>query len=177
MRIRDAKGYWQKSTLDYQAYLIYLLTGLLDLKGVLTVRLKPTIGKVKSQQRDGIQQRCVNVKWTDGIDRVLCFDSTTGALIVIEYPQGEYHNPPEISRIEYRDFRSVAGKLIPFERQALKNGKTIALVKITEVKGLNPVNPGEFTPPSNADLFPQCDDMQEEHPTEQLGATARWEES
>lgn len=171
MRIRDAKGYWQKGTLDYQPYLIYLLTGLLDLEEALTVRLKPTLGKVKGRQREGIQQRCFDVKWTKRLnERVLCFDSTTGALIAIEYPQGEFQNPPEVSRIEYRDFRSVAGKLIPFERQALKNGKTVALVKIVEAKDLNPINPAEFAPASNAELWPQCDHMQEEeeHLTEHV---------
>src|SRR5882724_11943179 len=43
IRIRDANGYWQKGTLDYQPYLIYQLAGLLDLKTVLTVRLKQTL--------------------------------------------------------------------------------------------------------------------------------------
>jgi len=64
--------------------------------------------------------------------------------------------------LKYRDFRSVAGKLVPYERQALKAGKTVALLKIMEVKELSPINPAEFTPPSNAEMWAQCDDMREE---------------
>jgi len=164
MRIRDANGYWQKATLDYQPYLMYQLTGLLDVKTALRVLSIQTLGKVKKRQRAGIQQTCVDVnagkRPEKRTDHVLCFDDT-GALIAIEYPQGDTPIPPEVSRIEYRDFRSIAGKLIPFERQALKDGKTVASLKITEVKELSPINPAEFSPPSDAEMWPQCDDMQE----------------
>jgi len=51
--------------------------------------------------------------------------------------------------------------LIRYDRRALKDGKTVASVKIAEVNELNPVNAGEFTPPSSAELWPQCDGMQE----------------
>jgi len=162
MRIRDANGYWQSSTLEYQPYLIYLLSDLVDLKAALRVRSIHTVGDVKSRKKDGIQQRCVDVNAPKRTHHVLCFDDTTGALIAIEYPQGDNSVPPEISRIEYKDFRSIAGKLIPYERQAFNGRKTVALLKITEVKELSPVNPAEFTPPPNAERWPQCDDMRDE---------------
>lgn len=46
-RIRDANGYWQNGTLDYQPYLIFQLSSLFDLKTVLHVRSIQTVGKVK----------------------------------------------------------------------------------------------------------------------------------
>jgi len=120
-RIRDANGYWQNGTLDYQPYLIFQLTGLFDLKTLLHVRSIQTVGKVKRRQKDGIQQRCVDVnagkRMGKRTDHVLCFDDS-GALIAIEYPQGDTPIPPELSRIQYKDFRSIAGKLIPYERLA-----------------------------------------------------------
>jgi TonB family protein len=160
-RIRDARGYWQNASLDYQPYLIYLLTDLLDLKTVLSVSPKETLGKVKTRQKDGVQQKCVDLNMTNETNRVFCFDDKSGALVAIDYAQHEHGNPPELSRIEYKDFRSVAGKLIPYDRRALRNGKTIASVKVSEVNELNPVNAAEFTPPPSAELWPQCDGMQE----------------
>jgi TonB family protein len=159
-RIRDARGYWQKGSLDYQPYLIYLLTDLLDLNSVLSVNPKETLGKVKNRQKDGIQQKCLDLNLAKETDRVFCFDDKSGALVAIDYPQHEHGNPPELSRIEYNDFRSVADKLIPYDRRALKNGKTIASVKVAEVNELNPINAAEFTPLSGAELWPQCDGMQ-----------------
>ena len=161
MRIRDAKGYWQKASLDYQPYLICLLTDLLDLKTVLSVSSKETLGKVRTRQKDGIQQRCVDLNIAKRTNRVLCFDDKSAAFLAIEYPQGEYENPPDLSRIEYKDFHSVAGKLIPYDRRGLKDGKTVASVKIAEVNELNPIKDAEFTPPPSAELWPQCDGMLE----------------
>jgi hypothetical protein len=37
LRVRDAKGYWQKSTLDFQPMLVYELSGMLHVKDVLRV--------------------------------------------------------------------------------------------------------------------------------------------
>jgi glucan biosynthesis protein len=45
LRVRDAKGYWQKSALDYQPELIHQLSGLLHLKEVLSVRPKQTLAE------------------------------------------------------------------------------------------------------------------------------------
>jgi len=115
IRIRDAKGYWQKGSLDYQPYLIYLLNNLVDLKSVLSVSSKETFGKVKTRRKDGIQQRCVDLNATKTTNRILCFDDKSGALVAMERPQGEYENPPELPRIEYKDFRSIAGKFLTIE--------------------------------------------------------------
>src|SRR5260370_4073160 len=94
LRVRDAKGYWQKGTLDYQPALIYQLSGLLYLKSVLIVRPTQTLSKIKSREKDGVRKKCVEVKWVKAVDRVLCFDDTSGTLISIEYPHGEHQPAP-----------------------------------------------------------------------------------
>jgi TonB family protein len=160
IRIRDAQGFWQKASLDYQPYLIYMVTDLLDLKTALSVSPKETFGRVKSRQKDGILQKCVDLNITNRTNRVLCFDDKSGALLAVEYPQGEHDNPPELSRIEYTDFHSVAGKLIPYDRRALRGGKTIASVRIAEVSKADSVNSAEFMPPPSAEFWPQCDSLQ-----------------
>ena len=160
MRIRDSNGYWEKASLDYQPYLSYMLTDLLELKTVLSVSSKETMGKVRNRLKDGISERCVGLKYNQKTNRVLCFDDKSGALLAVEYPQGANENPPELSRIEYTDFRSVAGKLIPYERRALRDGKTVALVRVADARKSDSLNVAEFVPPSSAEFWPQCDNLQ-----------------
>jgi TonB family protein len=159
--VRDAKGYWQKSGLDYQPEIIYQLSGLLYLKDVLRVRSKQTLGKIKDREKDGVRQKCVEVKWARATDRVLCFDDSNGTLLSIEYQQGENQTPPEISRIEYSTFNSVGGKLVPYEIRALKDRKVIASVRVLEIAKTPEVNPALFIAPTNAEFWAQCDDLQE----------------
>ena len=168
LRVRDAKGYWQKSTLDYQPMLIYDLSGMLHVKDVLRVRSVQTLGKVKSRQKDGVRQSCVSVNWVRATDRVLCFDESNGALIAIEYPQNDRQAPPPISRIEFGAFHSVSGKLVPFEIRALKEGKTVATVKVLEMNEVKDANTALFNPPPDAVLWPQCDDIQDAAPVEEV---------
>ena len=168
LRVRDAKGYWQKSTLDFQPMLVYELSGILHVKDVLRVRSVQALGKVKNRERDGVRESCVAVNWAKATDRVLCFDDSNGALISIEYPQNDRQAPPPISRIQFGAFRSVAGKLVPFEVRALRDGKTVATVKVLEITEVKEVNTALFNPPPDAVLWLQCDDIQDAQPVERV---------
>ncbi len=168
LRVRDAKGYWQKNTLDYQPMLVYELSGMLHLKDALRVRSVQTLGKVKSREKEGVRQSCVAVNWAKATDRVLCFDESDGALVGVEYPQKDRQATPPISRIEFGAFHSVGAKLVPFEIRAFQDGKTVATVKVLEITEVKEVNTAFFNPPSDAVLWPQCDDMQDAEPVERV---------
>lgn len=168
LRIRDAKGYWQKSTLDYQPMLVYELSGMLHVKDVLRVRSVQTLGKVKRREKDGVGQNCVAVNWVKATDRILCFDEGNGALTDIEYPQNERPAPSPISRIEFSAFHSVAAQLVPFEIRAFKDGKTVATLKVQELTEVKQVNTDLFNPPSDSIFWPQCDDMHDAEPIERV---------
>src|SRR5258708_7207319 len=171
LRVGVPKGYWQKGTLDYQPALIYQLSGLLYLKSVLRVRTTQTLSKIKRQEKDGVRQKCVEVKWVKAVDRVLCFDDTSGTLISIDYPQGEHQAAPGISRIEFGDFSSAGGKLVPYEIRALRDRKVVATLKVLEIAKITEVNRALFDAPANAELWPQCDDMQDAEPVDRVPAT------
>jgi hypothetical protein len=168
LRVRDAKGYWQKSTLDFQPMLAYEFSGMLHVKDVLKVRSVQALGKVKSRDRDGVRQSCVAVNWVKATDRILCFDESNGSLSGIEYPQNDRQASPPISRIEFGAFRPAGGKLVPFEVRALKDGKTVATVKVLELTEVKEVNTALFNPPPDAVLWPQCEDMQDAQPVERV---------
>ena len=161
LRVRDAKGYWQKSGLSYEPEIIFQLDTILHLKDAFRVRSKQTLGKIRSRGKAGVRQNCTEVKWTTGTDRIMCFDEANGALVSIEYPRRENQNPPEISRIEYGAFNTVGGKLFPYEIRALKDRKVIAAAKVLEIAKITEENPALFNVPMNAEFWAQCDDMQE----------------
>jgi TonB family protein len=161
LRVRDANGYWQKGTLDYQPALIQELSGILYLKDVLRVRSMETFGRVKNRERDGLQQKCVEMNSSKFTVRVLCFDDRNGTLSAIENPQVEHQSPPQISHIEFGDFRLVGGRLIPCDIRALKDGKVITTVKTLEITEIKEVNRALFNPPANSVLWPQCDDIRD----------------
>jgi TonB family protein len=159
--VREVKGYWQKSGLSFQPEIIFQLDALLHLKNVLKVGSKQNLGKIKNREKAGIRQKCTEVKWTKDVDRIMCFDETTGALLSIEYPRGGRQNAPEMSRVEYGAFKAVTGKLVPYEIRALKGGKVFAAVKVLEIAKVTEENPELFSAPLNGEFWAQCDDMQE----------------
>ena len=164
LRVRDAKGYWQTSARNFQPVVIFQLDTLLRLTDALRVAPKETLGRVKNRKQDGVRQICTELKSAAGTNRTMCFDESSGALASIEYPGGEHQNPPEISRIEYRAFTSVAGKLVPHEIRALKDGKVIAAVRVLEIAKITDENPSLFNAPAKAEFWAQCDDMKEAEP-------------
>ena len=160
IRVHGAKGYWQQSTLGFQPEIIFQLDSLLDVKTALNVGAKQVLGKVKSRDKAGVRQKCAEVKWATGTERILCFDEASGNLLNVEYPRLENQNPPDISRIEYRAFNKVGDKRIPFEVRAFRDRTVVLTVKVLEVTPITEDNPALFVTPTNSEFWPQCDDMQ-----------------
>ncbi len=161
VRVGAIQGYWQSSTLSYRPEIIFRLDTMLHLKDALKLESKQTLAKVKRREKDGVRQFCSEVKWQLGTVRTLCFDQADGALASIEYPEGGLPNPPYFSRVEYSDFHSLAGKLVPYEIRALRDRKVIAAVKVLDISRNTVENPPPFSVPANAELWSDCDDMRE----------------
>ena len=160
LRVHDSKGYWQQSTLSFQPEIIFQLDSILDFKTVLKIGTKQSLGKVKTRDKDGVRQKCTEVKWTTGTERVLCFDEANGSLLSVEYPGSENPNPPDISRVEYSAFNKLGDKRIPYEVHAFRGRTAIVTTKVTDVTPITEGDPAPFAPPTNSEFWPQCDDMQ-----------------
>lgn len=93
VRVGNAKGYWQKSSLNYQPEIIFQLDTLLQLRKSTRVHSTETLGKIKNRESDGIAQQCTEVKQKLGTDRMLCFNRTNGTLLSVEYPEGGRCHP------------------------------------------------------------------------------------
>jgi TonB family protein len=160
LRVHNSKGYWQQSALSFQPEIIFQLDSLLDFKTVLKIGTKQSLGKVKTRDKDGVRQKCTEVKWTTGTERVLCFDEANGSLLSVEYPMSEHRNPPDISRVEYSAFNKLGDKRIPYEVQAFRDRTAILTTKVMDVTPITESDPASFAPPANSEFWPQCDDMQ-----------------
>jgi TonB family protein len=115
---------------------------------------------VKTRDKDGVRQKCTEVKWTTGTERVLCFDEANGSLPSVECPRSENQNPPDISRVEYSAFNKLGDKRIPYEVHAFRDPTAIVTTKLTDVIPITQGDPASFAPPTNSEFWPQCDDMQ-----------------
>lgn len=160
VRVHDAKGYWQKSGLDFRPEIIFQLDRVLNSESKLKIGPKQNLGKVKSRDKDGVRQSCTEEKSAKVIDRILCFDEANGNLVTIEYPRNDNQNPPDISRIEYRAFRNVGEKRLPFEIQAFRDKKVFATVRVMELRAIVDENPSLLVAPTNSEFWAECNDME-----------------
>jgi len=161
LRVHDGKGYWQQSPISFQPEIIFQLESMLDLRAALKIGPKQELGKVKTRDKDGVREKCVEVKWAKGTtERILCFDEANGSLLSVEYSKGQSPMGPDISRVEYGAFNKLSDKRIPYEVHAFHDRKVIITTRITEVTPITEADPGLFAPLANSEFWPQCDDMQ-----------------
>jgi TonB family protein len=162
LRVHDGKGYWQQSPISFQPEIIFQLEAMLALKTALKIGPKQELGKVKTRDKDGVPQKCVEVKWATGTtQRTLCFDEASGSLLSVEYPKGDHPPAPDISRVEYGAFNKLGDKRIPYEVHAFHDRKVVVTGKVTDVTPITDSDPGLFAPPTNSEFWPECDDMQD----------------
>lgn len=154
LRIGSGKGYWQTSNLNYEPEVIFELDEMLHIRDLIDLSSGETLGKVKRRKNHGVAEDCADVKNKFGTARTLCFDESTGALVAVGHPMDG------ISSIEYSDFRSVAGEILPFEARATNDGDAIASMKVTAVGGLADEDVALFSIPANAEFWAHCDNMQ-----------------
>ena len=152
LRIGSEKGYWQTSTLNYKPEFVFQLDEMLHVNTLLELSQGETLGRVKQREENGITEDCTDVKNKFGTGRTLCFDDSTGALVAVEY------SATGIWRIEYSDFRPVAGKILPFEVRATSDGRTVASMKVAAVGDFGD-EAAVFTAPANAEFWARCNDM------------------
>ena len=160
LRVHNSSGYWEQSTLNFQPEVVFQLDSILDFKSVLKIGAKQSLGKVKARDKDGIRQKCAEVKWTTGSERVLCFDEANGRLLSVEYPRSENQTPPDFSRVEYSAFSKLGEKSIPYEVHAFRDRTAVVTAKVTGVTPIPEGGVAPFAPPPNSEFWPQCDDMQ-----------------
>lgn len=151
-RIGNEKGYWQTSNLNYEPEFIFQLDEMLHINALIDLSQDETLGRVKQRKEQGITEDCTDVKNKFGTARTLGFDDSTGALVAAE------HLAANISRIEYSDFRSVAGKILPFEFRATQYGGAVASMMVGAVGDFGD-EAALFSVPADAEFWAHCNGM------------------
>ena len=156
VRVGDAGGYWQKSSMDYEPQPIFQLEAVLKLKDAVKLGPKQTLSKVRSHKENGKQQQCTDISWTSAADRILCFDPANGTLQNVDFVRVEGQHEREITRLEYAGFAPFAGKLVPREVRALQGKMTAASLNILELSEGPQADPALFAPPEGAVHWAWC---------------------
>lgn len=158
VRLLTANGYWQNRNLEYQPEVIFQIDTLLELKSVLKLGFGETLGKVREKKQGAVRLSCVEKKQAGTRKQELCFDPSNGTLLSVEFPTSSHQHAPEITRIEYSDFKPWEGKLLPHEIQAWGSGKSVARIRVLHVRNLDNVSSTSFEPPKNAEFWTSCTD-------------------
>jgi TonB family protein len=160
VRIHDSKGFWEQSTLGYTPKIILEVDSILNFIPILKIQHKEGLDEVKTRDKDGVQQKCTDVRRAAGTQRVLCFDEATGGLLSVEYPGFANQDPPEISRIEYSRLNKLSDKLVPYQVHAFRDRMLSVIAEVKEVAPIAGDDTGLFAPLTNAEYWPICDDLQ-----------------
>jgi TonB family protein len=161
VRVHNNKGHWQKSELTFQPEVIFELDQILQFEDLLRIGPEETFGKIRSHEKDGVRQSCVEVKWRRSTDRTLCFADATGNLVSVEYSMPEHGNSLQISKIEFGDFHVVGQKRVPFEIRALRDGKNIIIATVLELAPVAEESGAGFAAPEGSEFWAKCDNMRQ----------------
>lgn len=161
IRVHNPQGYWQKASLNFQPEALFELDQILQVENLLAISPEQKLGKPKSHDKGGQKQTCFEVKAGRSNDRTLCFDEITGNLIRVEYPVPDSRNSPEISTIEFADFRPVGQKRVPFTMRATRDRKDIVTVNVVEALQISDDHSPLFAAPIQSEFWFICDDTRE----------------
>jgi TonB family protein len=161
IRVGDADGYWQKSDVDYEPQIIFELETLLNIKNVLKIQPKQTLGKVKSRQQNGLKEQCLEVKWPSVTEREMCFDESNGTLASVDYYTIPGQHQPEITRLEYGKFTAVGDKLVAHEVRAMRGSKMVASLNVLELSGSPETDAAAFNQPEGSSHWATCKEVED----------------
>lgn len=156
LRVGAQNGYWQTSTLNYRPEFVNQLEEMLYIERVTLLSEDETLAGIERRNKHGVKEDCTQVRSKFVDNQRLCFNVANGTLLSVDNPiMG-------ISRIEYSQFNSVDGKIVPYETRALDSGgRVVADIKVTEIGELPQNIAGLFTAPPNAEFWDICEHMRQ----------------
>jgi len=161
VRVHDARGYWQKSELGFQPEVIFEVDQILGIEKLLSTGPDQVFSKVKNHEKNGVREICAEIKWRKSLDRTLCFDQATGNLVGVEYAAADSKNPPQISKIEFSDFRAVGQKRVPFEIRGIRDPKSAIRVKVVDLAPSPGGDDSLLAIPEKSEFWAACNNMRE----------------
>lgn len=120
--------------------------------------------RVFNRKKDGVEERCVDLELPSKAEMMWCFDSQTGLPLLQQWPDFN-------RRIEFSNYKQIAGKFVPGVVEATAKGKQVdkAVLEAIDV----PDSPQAFEPPPGANVRQWCDNMERPFPTKRLPVDIR----
>ncbi|MBV9888377.1 MAG: TonB family protein [Acidobacteria bacterium] len=157
IRVANAGGYWQSSSVPFRPYFMSELDKMVDVSDMVGAEKHASFGKVQERQVSNTHARCIQAKPSSNEPGTrYCFDSVTGSLIQVDFPKPEFAPPQLVDRVEYDDIRQKGDKLIPFRVQIFRQDKVFMTFQIAEI-GAAPADPAAVSSlPPNSAFWPAC---------------------
>jgi len=142
LRIKDGDGIWETRQPPYQSLRVWQLMQALAFSNRLSLWKDESVGSIKAKEKNGVVQRCVEVKLSGAKLRDLCFND--GSELLSE------HYIPSDRTYEFTNYTKIGAKSFPREIKVYDGKKLAAEFSVTEIEPHPPVDLSGFVRPPDA---------------------------
>lgn len=142
LRIKDGDGIWETRQPAYQSLRVWQLMQALAFSNRLSLSKNETLGAIKTKQKNGAGERCVEVKLSGAKLRELCFNDASE--LVTE------HYIPSDRTYEFTNYSTIGTRAFPREIKVYDGNKLATDFSVTEIEQNPPTDPSSFVRPQDA---------------------------
>ena len=142
LRIKDGDGIWESRQPAYQSLRVWQLVQALAFSNRLSLWKDESVGSIKTKQRNGVAERCVEVKLSGAKLRDLCFNDASE--LVSE------HYIPSDRTYEFTNYSKIGAKTFPREIRVYDGKKLATQFSVTEIEQNPPIDASAFVRPPDA---------------------------
>jgi hypothetical protein len=142
IRIKDGDGVWETRQPAYQSFRVWQLMQALAFSNRLSLWKDESVGSIKAKQKNGVVERCVEVKLSGAKLRDLCFNDLSELL--------SEHYIPSDRTYEFTNYTKIGAKSLPREIKVYDGKKLAAEFSVIEIEAHPPVDSSVFVRPPDA---------------------------
>ncbi|HVN17327.1 MAG TPA: hypothetical protein VMU05_01095 [Dongiaceae bacterium] len=148
LRMKDGDGIWETRQPAYQSLRVWQLMQALAFSNRLNLWKDESVGSIKTQQKNGVVERCVEVKLSGAKLRDLCFNDVSELL--------SEHYIPSDRTYEFTNYTKIGAKTFPGEIKVYDGKKLAAEFSVTEIEPNPTVDSLAFVRPPDAKWRKWC---------------------
>jgi len=142
VRIKDGDGIWEARQPAYQSLRVWQLMQALAFSNRLSLWKDESVGSIKTKQKNGVAERCVEVKLSGAKLRDLCFNDVSELL--------SEHYIPSDRTYEFANYSKIGTKTFPREIKVYDGKKLAVELSVTEMEQSLPIDSSTFVIPPDA---------------------------
>jgi hypothetical protein len=142
VRIKDGDGIWETRQPAHQSLRVWQLMQALAFSNRLSLWKDESVGNIKTKQKDGVAERCVEVKLNGAKLRDLCFNDVSELL--------NEHYIPSDRTYKFANYFKIGTKTFPREIKVYDGKKLAVELSVTEIEQNPPFDSSAFVRPPDA---------------------------